>query len=452
MSGEQWTSASVSRRRFLAGLTATACALGVVGGGTGSAAAARRTRRRRPNVLYVTADDLGTRLGAYGHPLVSTPRIDAFAEQALLFERCYCQIAICGGSRTSILTGLRPETTGVFGDTEQWRTAAPHAVTLGRHFRDAGYRTYAIGKINDPRNGKLDNAWIEQPEEWGIQDTVAARKLMRRIADGDDGTPYLLAIGFTDPHCPWTPTAESLARYEGVDVLPEAGPGHAMPAGFLEMCTPVTRPGLVAEPSQKIELTDAEVADIVRRYLAEVTDVDTMFGEILDAGRRLGMLDDTIVIFWSGDHGHSLGDSGQWGKWTNHDAATRIPLIMSLPDGAAAGDRAPGLVEAVDMYPTLVDLCRLSPPPQPLDGVSFAPLFEDPNRSWKQAAFSRYGPSRSVKTERYNLIVDDYWGTVLLYDLQDDPGENTDISKTRPDLVTQLRAVLDAGPAAARPV
>ena len=452
MSGEERTSASVSRRRFLAGLTATAGAIGVVGSGTGSAAAAGRTRRRRPNVLYVTADDLDTRIGAYGHPLVSTPRIDAFAKEALLFERCYCQMAICGASRTSILTGLRPETTGVFGDEEQWRTLAPQAVTLPRHFRDAGYRTYAIGKINDPRNGKLDDAWIEQPEVWGIQDTVEARKLMRRIADGDDGTPYLLAVGFSDPHCPWTPTAKSLARYKGVDVLKEAGPGHAMPAGFIEMCTPVTRPGLVAPADQPIQLTDAEVADIVRRYLAEVTDVDTMFGEILDTARRLGMLDNTIVIFWSGDHGHSLGDSGQWGKWTDHDAATRIPLIMSLPDGAGDGDRAPGLVEAVDMYPTLVDLCRLSPPPQALEGISFAPLFQDPGRSWKKAAFSSYAASRSVKTERYNLIVNDFWKTVELYDLVDDPGENTDISKTRPDLVAQLRAVLDAGPFAARPV
>ena len=163
------------------------------------------------------------------------------------------------------------------------------------------------------------------------------------------------------------------------------------------------------------------------------------------------MLDNTIVIFWSGDHGHSLGDSGQWGKWTNHDAATRIPLIMSLPGGKAAGRRATGLVEAVDMYPTLDDLCGLAPPPQSLDGISFAPLFDDPGREWKKAAFSQYGPSRSVKTERYNLIVNDGFGTVQLYDLLDDPGENTDISKARPDLVAQLRAVLDAGPAAARP-
>ena len=193
-------------------------------------------------------------------------------------------------------------------------------------------------------------------------------------------------------------------------------------------------------------------ADIVRRYLASVTDVDTMFGEILDTARHLGMLDDTIVIFWSGDHGFSLGDSGQWGKWTAHDAATRIPLIMSVPGTPSAGRRAGGIVEAVDMYPTLDQLCELPRPTQNLDGVSFAALFDDPARPWKKAAFNLWETSiKSVKTERYNLIVNNATGKVQLFDLAVDPGENFNIARLRPDLVARLRAVLEAGPAAARP-
>jgi Sulfatase len=261
---------SVSRRAFLIGLGAGVGAIGVAGSSAWSASPSpqRPTERHRrgPNVLYVTADDLDTRIHAYGHPIVSTPRIDAFAEEALLFERAYCQVAICGASRTSILTGLRPETTGVLGDSDPWRPAAPHAVTLPRHFRDAGYRTYAIGKINDPRNGPLDDAWITQPKQWGIHDTVAARALMRRVAGIDHASPWFLAIGFSAPHCPWAPTAKSLARYKGVDVLSEAGPGRTMPAGFLEQCTPQTRPHLVAKAKNTpIALTDADVADVVRR-------------------------------------------------------------------------------------------------------------------------------------------------------------------------------------------
>jgi iduronate 2-sulfatase len=444
----QRRSGAMSRRRFLAALGATAGVVGAVPRAAGAASPPRK--RRRPNVLYVTADDLGTRIGAYGHPIVWTPRIDAFARDALLFERAYCQVAICGASRTSILTGLRPETTKVLGDDDPWRKGAPHAVTLGRHFRDNGYRTYAIGKINDPRNGKLDNAWIEQPQEWGIHDTVATRRLMQQVAAADDGRPWLLAVGFSAPHCPWSPTRASLARYKGVDVLEEAGPQHRVFGDFLHMCTPRTIPEAFGHT--KFLLSDAQVADIVRRYLASVTDVDTMFGEILDTAKHLGMLDDTIVIFWSGDHGFSLGDSGQWGKWTTHDAATRIPLIMSVPGTPSAGSRAGGIVEAVDMYPTLDQLCDLPRPTQRLDGLSFAPLFDDPARPWKKAAFNLWETSiKSVKTERYNLIVNDADGQVQLYDLAVDPGENVNIAKLRPDLVARLRAVVDAGPAAARP-
>ena len=442
---------SVSRRRFLAGLGATVGAIGLAGVPRTSQASTGRPQRRRPNVLYVTADDLGTQLGAYGHPIAVTPQIDRFAGESLLFERCYCQIAQCGPSRTSILTGLRPETTGVLTNETQWRAAAPGAVTLGRHFRNAGYRTYAFGKINDPRNGKLDDAWTEQPEENGIRDTVAARRFMRHVALAGDGSPFLLAIGFSAPHCPWHPSAASLARYDGVDVLRNANAGNAMNADFLEMCTPGTRPGVHSVGQERVQLSDGEVADVVRRFLASVTDLDTMFGQILHTADDLGILDNTIVIFWSGDHGFSLGDNGRWGKWTTSDSATRIPLIMSVPGMATAGSRARGIVEAVDMFPTLNELCGLSPPPQALEGLSFAPLFDDPRRPWKKAAFNRYAGSKSVKTERYNLTVNGPFEFPELYDLTEDPDETTDLSGARPDLVMQLRAVLSDGPAAAHP-
>ncbi len=405
------------------------------------------TDDRHPNVLYVTADDLGTRLGAYGHPLISTPRIDAFAEEALLFERAYAQIAICGASRSSILTGLRPETTGVMGNADQWQDASPGAMTLMRRFRDAGYRTYGVGKIEDPRNGPLDDPWDERWKGNREAQPAEALDLLDQVAEGDG--PWLAAIGFHQPHCPWDPTERSLARYEGVDVMPEAGPQREVFAGFIPECTPETRPEVDEDTTGRVTLGDDEVADIVRRYLASVTDVDTMFGEVLDRAADRGLLENTIVIFWSGDHGFQLGDNG-WGKWTCYDAATRIPLIMQLPDRASAGERATGLVEAVDMYPTLVELCGLEDPPQELDGVSFAPVFEQPDRTWKSAAFNTYGRSRSVKTDRYNLIVRDD-DTIWLFDLVEDPDELDDLSTTRPDLVADLKAILAAGPAAALP-
>lgn len=405
-------------------------------------------RTKGPNVLYVTADDLGTRLGAYGHDLVSSPRIDAFAEQALLFERAYAQIAICGASRASILTGLRPETTGI-GGFENWQEAAPGAVTLVKQFRNAGYRTYGVGKIEDERNGPLDDPWdLRLRGNRGNQPTEALA-LLGQLAD-DGGGPWFAAIGFHQPHCPWNPTVESMDRYVDVDVLPEAGPQRRVFADFIPQCTPETRPQLERGATGQVVLTEAEVSDIVERYLASVTDIDTMFGNVLDRAEELGLLDDTIVIFWSGDHGFQLGDNG-WGKWTCFDAATRIPLIVQLPGKPSAGKRAVGLVEAVDMYPTLVELCGLGDPPQELDGVSFAPLFGAPERSWKSAAFNTYGRDHSVKTERYDLIVRDGSDVIHLYDLVEDPDELVDLAASRPDLVAELRATLDAGPDAARP-
>ena len=273
-------------------------------------------------------------------------------------------------------------------------------MTLPRHFRDAGYRTYAIGKINDPRNGKLDNAWISNPRS-GASRTPSplgsscgawppTAKTERPISS-PSASPPRTARGH--------PTAKSLAQYKGVDVMREAGPGREMFGGLHPDVHTPNRAGCRAA-AKEFQLSDAQVADIVRRYLASVTDVDTMFGQILDAADRLGMLDDTIVIFWSGDHGFSLGDSDQWGKWTNYASATRIPLIMSVPGTHSAGQRAGGLVEAVDMYPTLDELCGLSRPPQALDGLSFAPLFDNPGRPWKKAAFSRLGKKSQERQDR----------------------------------------------------
>src|SRR5436190_22665021 len=149
----------MSRRAFIAGAGAWT-ALAVAGCTSSKRATAKSlSRGSRPNVVYFTADDLGARLGVYGNRHVHTPHADAFAKRSLLFERCYCQCAICGASRISILTGIRPEKSHIFGLTEQWREKLPDAVTLVRLFRDTGYHTYGIGKINAPSNGALDDAW-----------------------------------------------------------------------------------------------------------------------------------------------------------------------------------------------------------------------------------------------------------------------------------------------------
>ncbi|MDH3755863.1 MAG: sulfatase-like hydrolase/transferase [Acidimicrobiia bacterium] len=284
---------------------------------------------KRPNVLYVSVDDLGTTLNVYGNPQVITPNVDQFATRSVVFDRCYCQVAICSASRTSILTGVRPETSGIVALEHDWQT-----------------------------------------------------------------------------------------------VLPAPG----------------------------TELSDAAARDMTARYFAEMTDVDRAFGEILSTLDELGLRDDTIVIFWSGDHGFHLGTNDRWGKWSNLDASTRVPLLMSVPGVSADGSRARGLVECVDMYPTLVELCGLSDAVHELDGLSFAPVLESPDIDWKHSAFSVFGvnriSNRSIKTPQYNYIeqrLPFMPPNFSLYDLVDDPDETTNLYETEPEIVSVLADRLERG-------
>jgi arylsulfatase A-like enzyme len=395
----------------------------------------------QPNVIYFTVDDLSsTRVGAYGNPHVHTPNIDAFAERALLFERCYCQIAICGASRVSILTGIRPERAEIYSNNEQWRELLPDAVSLVRLFRDAGYLTFGVGKINDPRNGPLDEAWtVDETTQRGVLDAEQPIAMLRRIAQ-DRSAPFFLGIGTRQPHCPWNPTEESLAAY-----APGAPP---VEASGRSMDTSCGYEGTI--------LTEERAAQLTRLHYADITDLDRTFGEVLNEAEALGLLDNTIVIFWSGDHGYSLGQNGAWGKWTNYDVVTRIPLIMSVPGMRTKGRRSDAIVEAVDVYPTLVELCGLPAPRQALDGVSFVPLFSEPDRPWKTAAFivsAPFGKFRSIKTARYHFMWDiSWWHKPELYDLDRDPEETENLAPSSPDLVAELRAQLGAGPAAVKAV
>jgi arylsulfatase A-like enzyme len=434
----------LSRRRFLAGagVLAGAGALGACSSGREPA----EPRRSRPNVLYVTVDDLGTTLGVYGDAQVHSPNIDAFASQSLLFDRAYCQIANCSPSRTSILTGLRPETTGLIPQEHDWQAALPGARSLPRVFRDDGYRTVSVGKIFDDRGGGPDDCWDERFEPGGVADSSLAIEQLSSLAAGPD--PFLLAVGYSQPHCPWDPTPDSMSEYDpaAVELL---GPGRTFDPEMQE-CAGASAP----------TVSDDEAREITARYFGEVTDADAAFGALLGELERLDLADDTIVIFWSGDHGFHLGQNDWWGKWTCYDAATRVPLIMRVPGRTTAGSRAPGIVECVDMFPTLVELCDLPQPPQTLDGLSFVPLLEDPTRSWKHSAFSVFGAfdeigQRSIKTPQYDFIRIE--ANLLrpesrhLYDLDADPTEATDLWTPDSHIAAVLEERLELGPSAALP-
>ena len=429
----------VSRRDFLAGAAAAAGAAAL---GVGCSSS---DGDDRPNVLYVSVDDLGTTLGAYGAEQVASPHIDAFAARSVLFERCHCQIAICSSSRTSILAGVRPERSGLIPQDHDWQAALPGAKSLPRLFRDQDYQTSSVGKIFDPRGGGPDDCWDDQVSEWGVEDSAVAIEKLRELAAADG--PFFLAVGYAQPHCPWDPSAEAMATYD-VDAIELLGPGRTF-EGDMQECA-----GASAR-----EVTDAEAREITARYFGEITEVDRAFGDLMASVEQLGLFDNTVVIFWSGDHGFHLGQNDRWGKWSCYDAATRVPLMMSVPGMATAGQRTAGIVECVDMYPTLVDLCGLDGPPQALDGLSFAPLLDAPMMDWKHSSFSVWGVDdavvRSVTTAHYNYI--ETAGNILraptfeLFDLEEDPGEAVNLHTTHPEIAAVMAERLELGPQAALP-
>ncbi|RME73605.1 MAG: DUF229 domain-containing protein [Verrucomicrobia bacterium] len=516
----------------------------------------------RPNILFIAVDDLRTELGCYGSKVAVTPNFDRLAAEGLLFERAYCQQAICGPSRASLLTGARPDTIGITHNYVKIRELNPDIVTLPQYFGAHGYRTVYCGKIF--HHGDRDEiSWNEQPARHRLPTrdevapdgfalpenrrlTEASRKAMFakygpvaryglamgpafECADVPDNTyidgyntdlaiatleelvktpekPFFLALGFNKPHLNWVAPKKYWDLYDR-DALPlparaeppEGAPAVALHASFeLRVRHGIPKAG---EFDPELERT------LMHAYLACVSYVDAQLGRMLDALDAAGVRDNTIVIVWS-DHGYHLDDMGIWGKATNYEIATRVPLLVRTPGMPASsrGRRTDALVELVDIYPTLCELAGL-PLPAHLEGVSFAPLIRDPGRRWKTAAFSQFpapalrewgafplrpamretffGPlieavegriraecgerwdrelfehrlmGYAMRTDRYRFVAwldtahpDREPLAVELYDHRVDPGETRNIAGERPDKVETLLRQLRAGWQAARP-
>ncbi|MDZ7722983.1 MAG: sulfatase-like hydrolase/transferase [candidate division KSB1 bacterium] len=392
----------------------------------GAAAAALSLRcgeyTKKPlNVLYICMEDQSPRLGCYGHPVVRSPHIDAFATKSVLLEDCHCQVALCTPSRTSILTGVRPQTSGMVKIDDNWQSMLPDAVSLPRHFRENGYYTLCVGKISDPRCGGMDEAWVRFEEEWGVTENA---KPLAALQD----RPFFLAIGYKQTHDPWTPSQQSLDLYDLEDVEPP-GTGHTY---------------------KDKTLSDLELKKLIRRYYADITDVDRLIGELLDAAGQIDLYDHTIILVGAMDHGYSLGERGHWGKGNNADRETQVPPLIRVPGNPANGQRAAGLV---DLYPTLIDLCALPGPPQQLQGYSLRGLLEQPNRDWKQAVFSvraYYPDVECIKTQTHTFIsLPD--GRVELYDRVQDAKCPNNIASKYPDVVQHMQKLQTNGWQAALP-
>ncbi|MFH1918875.1 MAG: sulfatase [Planctomycetota bacterium] len=452
--------------------------------------------QERLNVLFIAVDDLRPELGCYGRAHVKSPNIDKLAERGMVFTRAYCQQAVCGQSRASLLTGLRPDTIKGSGMGVHFRKFVPDVVTLPQNFKLHGYRSEAMGKIF---HGAFENAYVgarmDDPPSWSVptwragpryyytpEGVAIARKVAPKqvkvpLTDPDDWTehfvrglateapeiadhvtydgqvadhavetlhrvqnePFFLAVGFLKPHLPFIAPKKYWDLYDPAEIELAENPFPPKDVPPLAM-TNFGELRYYYDIPKNGPVSDEQARRLIHGYYACVSYVDALIGRVLDELDRLGLKERTIVVLW-GDHGWHLGDHGLWCKHTNFENATRVPLVVSTPGMKAAGKETDALVEFVDLYPTLGELASL-PVPDSLEGTSFTPLLDDPGLAWKQAAFSQYPRGKamgySMRTDRYRFTrwqdrkEPDKVHGVELYAHQNDPEENVNLAN-RPE-------------------
>jgi len=408
----------------------------------------------RPNVLFIAIDDLNDWVGCLNsHPQVKTPNIDALAKRRTLFTNAHCQAPLCNPSRTSVMTGLRPSTTGIYGLAPWFRTVKDwnNLVTLPQHFSKAGYTTYTVGKIYHGRFGSQGAQEFDvvgktdrglRPEQkrvatprggrgmdWGVypfkesdhKDWKSASWTVEQL-NKTPKAPFFLAVGFALPHVPLYATQKWFDLYPEDEVM--------LPRMLLDDRRDTPRFSWylhwkLPEPRQKFLLQHGEQIKIVQSYLASVSFVDSQVGRVLDALERNGLADDTIVVLWS-DHGYHLGEKQITGKNTLWDRSARVPLIFAGP-GVREGQSSGRPAELLNIYPTLSELCGLKTPDH-LEGLSLVPQLEDASASRTRPAITTHNhDNHAVRTERWRYIqyAD---GSEELYDMANDPHEFTNLA------------------------
>ncbi len=470
---------------------------------------------RKKNVLFLAVDDLRPELGCYGHPMVKSPNIDALAKNGVLFERTYCQQAVCGPTRASILTGKRPDTTKIYDLKTHIRTTMPNVVTLQQHFKNNGYFSEGIGKLfhvslEDPASYSIPHSYgggvmyaleenvnllkeggkvtadngsnaestgntrmrahptecADVPDETYMDGSLAnlAIESLQKLApkakssSENERQPFFLGVGFRKPHLPFCAPKKYWDLYDRSKIKmpypdkPKNAPNIAF-ANWEELRSYSDIPDVGP-------CDEAKTRELIHGYYACVSYTDAQVGKVLAELDRLDLRKDTVVILW-GDHGWKLGEYSSWCKHTNFEIDTHVPMIISDPD-LPKGVRTNALTEFVDIYPTLDELCGLSVA-NDLEGVSMVPLFTSPNKTWKKAAFSQYprpgnimGYSMRTDQYRYTEWIDRKTKEVKereLYDLKNDPiCKESIVFKTEHEgLVVLLHKELLAGWQAAKP-
>lgn len=485
----------------------------------------------RPNILFISIDDLRPTLGVYGDTIAKTPNIDKLATEGMTFRQTFTQVAVCAPSRASLMTGLRPDSTRVWHLGDKFRDINTNAVTMPQYFSKFGYHTVNLGKIfhnympdsiswdePDLRPKQYKQAdWLKRDGEtfyiskevnalqsikrdsllklrpvryadgWNtgpaweaaqVHDTMyydgaqneLAKRTLTRIAKKN--TPFFMGLGYFRPHLPFTAPKKYWDLYDPKKIplalnptVPTNAPGHTMNSmyelrhydGFNKIGHP--------QSTYKMEQDTARI--LKHGYYASVSYVDALLGDLISHMKDIGIYENTIIILW-GDHGWKLGDHNSWGKMTNYNIDLKVPMIIRYPNQENRGAQTHEITELIDMFPSLCELAGVEIPDY-MQGTSFVPLIKNPERQWKNAAFSQFHRrprvsadgkrymGYSINTKRYHYIEWYAWNPKTgtrgelqnneLYDSKNDPTETINIVKQAQvsAVVTQLSKQLADG-------
>ena len=429
----------------------------------------------KPNVLFISVDDLRPELDFYGASHIKSPNLNKLAESGVVFNRAYCNVPVCGASRSSLLSGIRPTYNRFLQYYAQADIETPNAITLPEHFKNNGYKTISVGKIfHTP--GDNEKAWSETPyrfdhhkmpdgswsdkgwrnyikeentelsetgdfivnpawEKADVSDTSYfdgkyAKKAIEYLRQlKDDNQPFFLGVGFLKPHLPFNAPKKYWDMYDRDSIqladnpyFPENTPDNAkFNWGELRSYDGIPKQGL---------LNDDLSRSLAHGYYACVSATDALVGKVLDELDELGLRENTIVVLWS-DHGYQIGEHGMWCKHVNFETSLRTTLVISAPNYMTG--KADGIVEMVDLYPTLADLCNLPMLENQLQGQSLVPILEDTNASIKEFAIGKWMKGVTLIEDRYFYTEwhdkkKDEIGR-MLYDHKNDPKENKNIAE-----------------------
>lgn len=469
----------------------------------------------KPNILFVSIDDLRPTLGAYGDTIAITPNIDQLAAEGMTFRQTFTQVAVCAPSRASLMTGLRPDSTHVWHLGDKFRDINPNTVTMPQYFSKFGYHTVNLGKIfhnympdsiswdePDLRPAKYMRAdWLERDGEtfyiskeinssqtkkrdsllelrpiryadgWNtgpaweaaeVHDTMyydgaqteLAKKTLTRLAKMEN--PFYMGLGYFRPHLPFAVPKKYWNLYDPEKIplasnpkVPKNAPGHTMNSMYeLRHYDGFNK---IGHPESSYRMGQDTSRILKHGYYASVSYVDALLGNLIAHMKKIGIYENTIIIIW-GDHGWKLGDHNSWGKMTNYNIDLKVPMIIRYPSQENRGAQTYEITELIDMFPSLCELAGIEIPDY-MQGTSFVPLIKEPERQWKNAAFSQFHrrPQHSsdgkrymgysINTKEYHYIEWYAWDSKTgtrgelksteLFDCVNDPNETVNIAEER---------------------